>query len=170
MKLRGPNGEKVKVQDGANFSGFAIDDSLVGRDISNAVFRGAYFSGRALDFSGTKATGLRSCDFTEAIFEGTSGIGQSFISFDGSSFIGARLFDLAFWWCDFRGVSFSSADLTGTTFTNCNFTGADFSGALLLDEQLVNAFDDETFSPAMQALQEKAVMKQIYSGHRMNLD
>ena len=170
VKLSGPNGEKVKVQNGADFSGFEIDKSFVGRDIFGAVFRGAYFSARALDFSGTKATGLRSCDFTEAILEGTSGVGQSFISFDGSSFNGARLFNLAFWWCDFRGVSFSSADLTGTTFTNCNFTDADLSDALLSDEQLVNAFDDVTFNPVMQALKEKALMKQVYSGHRMNFD
>lgn len=170
MNLRGPDGKKVKVQNGADFSGFEIVKSFVGRDISSAVFRGAHFRGRALDFSGTNATGLRSCDFSYATLEGTSGVGQSFISFDGSSFNGANLFNLAFWWCDFRRVSFGSADLTGSTFTNCNFTGANFSDALLFDEQLVNAFDDETFNPALQALQEKALMKQVYSGHRMNFD
>lgn len=170
MKLKGPNKEKIKVRDGADFSRFEIHKSLKGQHISGAVFRGAYFSGRALDFGGTKTTGLKSCDFTDATLEGKSGVGQNFISFNGSLFNSARLLNLAFWCCDFRGVCLSNADLTGTTFTNCNFSNTDFSGALLQEEQLVNAFDDKEFSPYQRALQQKALLKQVYSGDRMSFD
>lgn len=146
MKLRGPNGVKVKYQDGADFSGFEIDTWLAEKSIRGASFRGAHLKDGALHKLSVFPGSFVQCDFSGATIEIFQGQAARLISFSGCNFEGATVKGVEFAWCDFREASFRGADLTGTKFTHCNFCYTDFTDALISEQQFRYPYDDPSFS------------------------
>jgi uncharacterized protein YjbI with pentapeptide repeats len=147
MKLQGPNGKKVKFEDGGDFSGFQIDKQLVSPwgsfGVRRASFRGARLFGPALssDSSGT----FEDCDFTNATVEIWTGGKAKYLRFDRCNFEGATI-NVPFEWCNFAESSFKGANLTGTEFRHCNFSYANFSGALITEQQFRYPYDEPEFN------------------------
>lgn len=143
MKLRGPNGEKVKYRDGADFSDFQINDRIWREGIRNASFRGARLFGSAIASDSIGA--FRDCDFTDATIEIWPGGKAKYLIVERCNFEGATI-NVPFEWCNFAESSFRGANLTGTEFRHCNFSYADFSGALITEQQFRYPYDEPEFN------------------------
>jgi hypothetical protein len=151
MKLRGPNGKKVKFQDGGDFSGFQINEQLVSLmksfGVRRASFRGARLFGSALssELTGT----FEDCDFTDATIEIRPGGKARYLNFERCNFERATI-NLPFEWCNFAEASFRGANLTGTEFRHCNFSYSDFSGASITEQQFRYPYNEPLFTEIMR--------------------
>ena len=147
MKLQGPNGKKVKFEDGGDFSGFQIEKNLVSRfgsfGVRRSIFRGARLFGQAL--SGDALGTFEDCDFTGATLEIWPGGKAKHLKFERCNFERATI-NVSFEWCNFAEASFRGANLTGTEFRHCNFSYADFSGALITEQQFRYPYDEPEFN------------------------
>ena len=115
MKVRGPDGRKVKLQDNANVAGFVIDKRLTSQMLSRVNFEGATLNGNAFWKGENDGIGsFYECNFRDAkiSIQGDITYTNCFqIDFNGSCFDGAILTNIHFGTCDFRDVSFKGADL-----------------------------------------------------------
>ena len=166
MKVRGPDGRKVKLQDDANVAGFVIDKRLTSQMLSRVNFEGATLNGRAFWKGENDGIGsFYGCNFRDAkiSIEGDITYTNCFqIDFSGSCFDGAILTNIHFGTCDFRDVSFKGADLSTCKFTFCNFSRTDFTGAIINESSFKRAIDDDEFSVAGISLESRQQRQEIY--------
>ena len=170
MKVRGPDGRKVKLQDDANVAGFVIDKRLTSQTLSRVNFEGATLNGNAFWTQENSTSGLfYRCNFRDANISlqgDCTYSNSSYIDFSGSCFEGAILTNIHFSTCDFRDVSFKGADLSTCQFSFCNFSRTDFTGAIMNESNFTRAIDDDAFNVAGMLLDFRQQLRGIYGSQR----